>query len=118
MSINVGFLDYVSAPAKTPVVGDSPAIAAATYPDGTPLSLTSVLGRRFDLIGLKSDGTNNAGTVYIGTEGVQGEVRPLALATGTDGTSILETDQAHLIDLADYYISGTDGDGVKWVKVS
>lgn len=121
--MTVGFLDFPVVPGRVPLVGDSPAIAVATYPLGTPLASSRVTGRRFNLLGKKSNGDDNAATVYIGGTGAVGTAskspkKPLPLATGDSGISVLESDDGALINLADYYMTGTDGDGVRYLRVS
>lgn len=105
---------YPTVPGVQPLAGDSPAIDAATYPDGTPLSLTPVYGKSFTLIGRHADGSDNAAVVQIGTEVDQ----PLPLEPGKDeyiGLNMQGTND--YINLQDFYVTGTDGDGVKWLRI-
>lgn len=123
MSLIVGLVPYPVVPGTKPVVGDSPAIAVGAYPLGTPLSLTPVRGRRFNLIGKKSNGDDNAADVFIGDSGAVGATpsksakKPIRIQPGHDGMVALYAPDNTVINLADYYATGTDGDGVRYIKI-
>lgn len=114
MSLTVGKLTVPLAQAMKPLAGQSPAVAVGTYPTGTPLSLTRVLGRRFTLVGKKANGTDNAGAAYIGTT----SARPVLLDVGDAGAINLISPDDSEVNLADYYMAGTDGDGVAWLRAA
>lgn len=113
MTTTVGALAFVPPPSRPPKTGQSPAIAVGTYPNGTPISLTRVIGRRFTLVGKKASGADNAAAIYIGSA----TKKVVLLDVGDAGSINLISPDDSFVNLADYLMSGTDGDGCSWLLV-
>ena len=114
LRMTVGKLDYPTVPGMLPKTGYSPAINAATYPTGTPLAATRVAGRKFNLIGRKLNGTDNSAIVYVGTT----TTKPIPISPGNSGMVELNVGDDGYANLQDYYMTGTDGDAIQYIKVS
>jgi phosphoheptose isomerase len=111
--MEVGFAAYPATPARLPRHGHSPAIDGTGHPLGTRISAVSVFGRRFTLYGRKANGDDNSGDVRVGISGSGNQ--PQIVPTGQEVP--LECADTSQIDLADYYVTGTDGDGIEWFLV-